>query len=102
LAGFAVSSKSVKRIYIGEHQAIRTNPEILVPDVSDLISLQLDRSTKRVYWMTNTFIFRRDLDGSKIRVIARLGPMATLGKDDMIIVPGETEPTTARPSRRDR
>jgi hypothetical protein len=91
VAAFAIDFQG-KRIYIGSEKDIRrvdldgSNPQFLVANVSHLISLQLDTLARKMYWMTDEHIFRASLDGSGSQQIVNLGRMATIAKDDMILI----------------
>ena len=63
-----------------------SNPQVLVPNVSNLVELDLDLATGSMYWMTTVGIFSANLDGLNVQEILPVGPLATLGKDDMIII----------------
>ena len=70
-----------------------TNPQVLVPNISaSLVELDLDLSAGKMFWMTSEGIFDANLDGSNVQEILPVGPLATLGKDDMIIIPTSAVP----------
>ena len=65
-----------------------TNPVNLVSNISgSLVELDLDLPDNKMYWMTSVGIFNANLNGSNVQEILPVGPLATLGKDDMIITP---------------
>ena len=65
-----------------------TNPVTLVSNISgSLVELDLDLAAGKMYWMTSVGIFDANLNGSGVQELLPVGPLATLGKDDMILTP---------------
>ena len=65
-----------------------TNPVTLVSNISgSLVGLDLDLPDKKMYWMTSVGIFNANLNGSNVQEVLPVGPLTTLVKDDMIIIP---------------
>jgi hypothetical protein len=84
---FIGTSSDIRRVNIDG-----SNPQILVPNVSHLIELDLDLPLGKMYWMTDVGIFSANLDGSSVQKILTVGSTATLGKDDMIIISTSSVP----------
>ena len=63
-----------------------TNPVPLVSNIAgSLVELDLDLPDGKMYWMTSVGIFDANLNGSGVKELLAVGPLATLAKDDMIV-----------------
>jgi len=98
VSGFQLDLQDNKIFLLSAAGVIETNldgtsPQVLVPNISgSLVELDLDRSAGKMFWMTSEGIFDANLDGSNVQQILTVGPLATIGKDDMIIIPTSAVP----------